>query len=140
MHHAKTVWRHEGMAFDIQLNHGHSVRIDSKPPLGTDTGPGPKSLLLASLTGCSGIDVVDILAKMRVSFDEFYIEATAELTDEIPKVYKSIHLVYCFKGGNIKTEKAEKAAQLSLNKYCGVAAMLRKHCPITCEVRLDGGE
>ena len=99
-------------------------------------GFGPKALLLSGLAGCSGIDVVDILEKMRVEFSDFEIEVEADQTDEHPKVYKDILILYKLRTDAANEEKVRKAIELSLSKYCGVAAMLKKNSPITYKLEL----
>jgi len=94
-------------------------------------GHGPKALLLSGLAGCSGIDVVDILEKMRVEFSDFSMEATAEQTEEHPKVFTGVEITYRMKTNPENEEKVKKAIELSLDKYCGVAAMLRKNSAVT---------
>jgi putative redox protein len=94
-------------------------------------GHGPKALLLSGLAGCSGIDVVDILEKMRVEFSDFSMEATADQTDEHPKVFTGVEITYRMKTNPENEEKVKKAIELSLDKYCGVAAMLRKNSAVT---------
>ena len=76
------------------------------------------------------IDIVDILKKMRVAFSEFSIEVKAEQTTEDPKVYKDIYITYKMKTDKENKDKVKKAIDLSLEKYCGVSAMLRKNSPI----------
>ena len=119
-----TVWKkdHE---FVSHLD-DHSIKIDGS----RKNGYGPKALLLAGLAGCSGIDVVDILKKMRIEFSDFSIETKAAQTDENPKVYKDIHICYKMKTDKVNEDKIRKAIELSLEKYCGVAAMLRKNSEI----------
>lgn len=127
-HHVITRWVGKA-AFDSEIGR-HTVRIDTKPELGNDSGPGPKSLLLTALTGCTGIDLINLLPRMRVEFDELSIEATAPLTEEHPRVYTEIRLIYRIAGNNIDEAKVRRAIELSEEKYCGVSAMLRAHCPI----------
>jgi len=119
-----TVWKkdHE---FTSHLGH-NEIKIDGA----RQNGFGPKSLLLSGLAGCSGIDIVDVLRKMRVDFTEFSIEAKAEQTTEDPKVYKDIYITYRIKTSPDNEAKVRKAIDLSLEKYCGVSAMLRKNSPI----------
>lgn len=107
---------------------------NGKIELDAENGFGPKALLLTGLAGCSGIDVVDILEKMRVPFADLIIEAEADQTDDYPKVYKTIHLTYRLKTEEEMREKVRKAIDLSLEKYCGVAAMLKKNSPIEYEI------
>lgn len=99
-------------------------------------GFGPKALLLSGLAGCSGIDVVDILEKMRVEFSDFTIEVEADQTEEHPKVYKDILILYKLRTDAANEEKVRKAIELSLSKYCGVAAMLKKNSPINYKLEL----
>ena len=94
------------------------------------TGFSPKALLLSGLAGCSGIDVVDILEKMRVPFTTITIEAEADQTEEHPRVFKDINLTYRIGTDTANEEKVRKAIDLSLEKYCGVSAMLKKNSPI----------
>lgn len=132
MHVVKTKWQNK-MAFDSQIDK-HSIRIDSGGEMGDDSGPGPKKLLLASLAGCTGMDVVSLLKKMRVDIEGFEIDIEADLTKEHPIVYSEIRLVYRFFGKDLNKEKVEKAIRLSQEKYCGVSAMLRKNCPINYSI------
>jgi putative redox protein len=117
-----TVWKH-GHAFD-------SFQKESKIEIDSTTGFGPKALLLTGLAGCSAIDVVDILEKMRVPFAGLSVDAEAEQTEEHPRVFKTIHLNYDIITGEENREKVKKAIELSLDKYCGVAAMLKKNSKI----------
>ena len=124
-----TVWK-EKMAFESQLGN-HTVRMDTTPELGDDSGASPKQLLLAGLAGCTGMDVASLLKKMRVPFENFEMDIEAELTDEHPIVFSEIRLKYVFWGDNLDKAKVEKAVKLSQDKYCGVSAMLKKNSPIT---------
>lgn len=94
------------------------------------TGFSPKALLLSGLAGCSGIDIVDILGKMKVPFTTITIDAEADQTEEHPRVFKDIHLTYRIGTDAGNEEKVRKAIDLSLNKYCGVSAMLKKNSPV----------
>ena len=119
-----TVW-HKDHEFTSSLDH-NTIQIDGS----RKHGFGPKALLLAGLAGCSGIDVVDVLKKMRVEFTEFAIEVKAAQTEDFPKVYKDIYIVYKMKTDKKNEDKVRKAIDLSLGKYCGVSAMLQKNSPI----------
>jgi putative redox protein len=117
-----TNWK-SGQAFDsFQAN--TKIEIDGK------AGFSPKALLLSGLAGCSGIDVVDILEKMRVPFADLQIEVEADQTDEHPRVFKDIHMNFRIKTEEENRDKVKKAIDLSLDKYCGVAAMLKKNSDI----------
>lgn len=134
MHKIKSVWS-DKMAFDHHIVN-HVVRTDSIPPLGDDSGASPKRLMLASLAGCSGIDVASLLNKMRIQFTSFEIDVEADLTDEHPKVYSEVRMVYRISGKNLKRDKIERAVELSQHKYCGVSAMIRKNCPLEYTIEL----
>jgi len=132
-----TVTWNSGLAFTA-LQGGHSIALDAPVASGgKDSGASPKALLLSGLGGCTGIDVVSILEKMRVPFEAFEVQASAELTDEHPKVFRSIHLRYVFKGRGLPMEKLEKAVILSMDRYCGVSAMLAKAAPISWEIVVE---
>jgi putative redox protein len=128
-------WKEE-MAFEAMVN-GHSIMLDATENVGgKDRGPRPKPLSLVSLGGCTGMDVVSILAKMRVEFDDFNVEVEGELTDEHPKYYKTITLKYIFKGKDLPIAKIEKAVTLSQDRYCGVTAMLAAKAELKHEIIL----
>jgi len=127
----------EGMSFDVEL-HGHSFPIDADESVGgKNRGPRPKALLLSSLGGCTGMDVVSLLGKMKVPFDSFRVEVEGTLGEEHPKVYTSILVRYILTGSELDRDKIEKAVNLSLEKYCGVTAMLGKTARISHEILLN---
>lgn len=128
IHQVKTIWK-DNMAFDSQIGN-HTVRTDATEPMGDDSGASPKKLLLASLAGCTGIDVVSLLRKMRVPFTNFEMDIDADLTEEHPQVYSEIRINYKIFGTQLDKEKVKKAIDLSKNKYCGVSAMLERNSPI----------
>lgn len=120
----------EKMSFDATVN-DHKIVLDAMEAVGgEDKGPRPKPLLLVSLGGCTGMDVVSMLKKMRVEFDYFNVEVEGELTEEHPKYYHTITINYIFKGKDLPMEKLEKAVNLSQDRYCGVTAMLEKAATI----------
>lgn len=99
-------------------------------------GLSPKALLLAGLAGCSAVDVVEILHKMRVHFTSLQVLSEAEQTEEHPRVFKDITLTFIINAASIELDKIQKAVDLSMEKYCGVAAMLRKNSAIHATVQL----
>ncbi len=116
-----TTWK---QGHEFTSHHGHnSIAIDGS----RKNGFGPKALLLSAIAGCSGIDVVDILGKMRVPFTDLVIEVEADQTDEHPRVFRDIHIIYHLKTDPVNEDKVKKAIDLSLEKYCGVSAMLKKN-------------
>ncbi len=110
---------------------GHSVVMDNAEG---DTGPRPMELVLVALGGCTGMDVVSILKRMRVQFDDFRIEIEARRKETHPKVYVHVHLRYIFTGKDLPLRKLERAVELSQNKYCSVTAMLRCTATVTHEI------
>jgi len=127
----KTVWKKDHQ-FTSYQDH-NAIQLDGS----RQHGSSPKSLLLSALAGCSGIDVVDILAKMRVDFSALEIEAETTQTEENPKVFKDIHLIYKIKTAGTNEKKVRKAIDLSLEKYCGVSAMLSKNSDIHYTIQLQ---
>ena len=119
-----TTWKHEH-AFDSQLE-DNIFSIDGN----RKEGPNPKALLLSAIAACSGIDVVDILGKMRVEFSGMVIDVESDQTEEHPRVFKDIWITYKINTAAENEDKVRKAIDLSLEKYCGVSAMLRKNSPI----------
>lgn len=116
---------------------GHTLITDTTVENGgNDLGPSPKMLLLAGLAGCTGIDIVSVLKKMRVNIEKCDISVEGNLTDEHPKYYKKIHVIYAFTGKDLPVDKLEKAVRMSEETYCGVEAMLRKAAEITSEIRV----
>lgn len=124
----------EGMAFTGEVN-GHKMTIDAEESFGgSDQGPRPKPLILVGLIGCTSMDVVSLLRKMRVPFTGLKIDASGELTEEHPKYYHKIHLTYNVWGDDLDKAKVQKAVDYSQERYCGVSAMLNKASDITYEI------
>ncbi len=136
MKESTATWLEE-MAFDVEVD-GHHFVIDAEEKFGgRDRGPRPKDLVLSALVGCTGMDVIAILNKMRVKVDSFSVTAKAKLRDEHPKVFTDIHIIYKFTGENLPMEKLEKAVNLSQDRYCGVSAMLREVANLTHEIVVE---
>ncbi len=124
------VWK-KGMAFETEL-YGHKLTIDTDEANGgKNLGPRPKALMLVALAGCTGMDIVSILAKMRVEIADLNIKVDGEVTEEHPKHFTSMHITYEFWGTNLPMEKLEKAVSMSDERYCGVSATLKKGIPVT---------
>lgn len=125
------------MAFEAEVS-GHKLIMDAVPEVGGENrGPRPKELMLASLLGCTGMDVISILEKMRVEVEYFNIDIEADVTEEHPKHYEAMHIIYSFKGKDLPMDKLEKAVELSQDRYCGVSAVYRKAMKITHEIRVN---
>ena len=126
----------ENMAFKAEMD-GHEIILDAAERVGGENrGPRPKPFMLTSLAGCTGMDVVSILKKMKVEVDDFNIIVEGELSEEHPKQYTKMHVVYEFKGEDLPMKKLEKAVRLSDEKYCGVSALYKKAIELTHEIRV----
>ena len=126
-----TTWKHKH-AFESRLEDNvFSVDGDKTE------GPNPKALLLTAVAACSGIDVVDILEKMRIPFSNLVIDTEAEQTTTHPRVFEDILISFRVKTAEENRDKVAKAIELSLEKYCGVAAMLRKNSAINYTLELE---
>jgi putative redox protein len=126
----------ERMVFEAS-NGRVSAKMDASSKFGgEDKGMTPKEFVLARLCGCTGMDVVSILNKMKVKFTEFKLEAEADTSKEEPILFTEIRLKYIF-SGTTEREKLEKAVNLSQDKYCSVSAMLRKNCPVKWEILIN---
>ncbi|MCG8569098.1 MAG: OsmC family protein [Spirochaetes bacterium] len=127
----------DNMHFDAELE-GFHFNIDADPQFGgTNQGPKPKGLVLTALCGCTAMDVISILRKMRAEPEEFWVEAETTLTEEHPKVYQQVIITYHFKGGKVTEEKARKAIEMSQDKYCGVNAMLKKATTVDYKIIIE---
>lgn len=116
---------------------GHQFTMFDKSQDNRDViGFAPKALMLSSLAGCSGLDVVSLLEKMRADVAQFHIEVTAELTDEHPKFYDKVKVDYHFSDTELQPDKIQKAVNLSVTKYCGVMEMFRKFAEVETEIHL----
>lgn len=132
--HSVTTVFNKNMAFTSNIN-GHEVVMDTTADDGgNDSGPGPKRLMLASLAGCTGMDVVAILNKMKAVFSNLSIEIKADVTDDYPKIYNRVKITYKIKIAAADQSKMEKAVSLSQDKYCGVSAMFRAFAQLQTEI------
>ena len=124
------------MVFESDIN-GFNLVMDASPEFGgQNKGMRPKPLTLASLGGCTGMDVVSMLQKMHMNLTYFNILVDGELTEDHPKYYHKIHLTYEFKGENLDLKKIKQAIDLSQDKYCGVGALLKKGAEVTYDIKI----
>lgn len=124
------------MSFESDV-FGHKIVMDAGAESGgEDKGARPKPLQLVALGGCSGMDVVSILKKMRVEVEEFEMIIEGNMAEEHPKYYTEMHVVYQFKGKNLPMDKLEKAVSMSEDKYCGVSALYRKAIPVKTSIKV----
>lgn len=132
-----TVKHVQGMHFQGTGSTGKIIEVDRPVDAGGDgTGAGPMELVLMAVAGCSGIDIVDILRKMRVSYSRFEMFVTGQRADDHPRVFTGVHIVYRFWGRKLPLNKLERAVSLSLSKYCSVANMVNKTAELTYAVEV----
>jgi putative redox protein len=123
-----------GMNFTTLID-GHSITIDlDKAAGGAGAGPGPKILMLVSLAGCTGLDVVSLLKKMKANFSDFTINIKAHLTEVHPRIYDNVTITYNIKVSKADESKVEKAITLSQDKYCGVSEMFRAFAKLSNKI------
>jgi putative redox protein len=124
------------MAFESEIN-GHKIIIDADPMVGgQNMGPRPKPFMLLALGGCTAMDVISILKKMRVEIDSFNVRVEGDLTEEHPKHFIKMHVIYEFTGKDLPMDKLQKAVSLSEERYCGVSASYRKAMKMTSEIKI----
>ncbi len=134
---ANITWQ-QGLAFRANLD-GFDFVIDGTPEAGgKNLGPRPKGLTLVSLLGCTAMDVISILGKMKVKVEKFSATAEARLAEEHPKKFLAIKVTYAFSGPELTVEPLRKAIALSEEKYCGVRATLAPTVNISHEIIVNG--
>ena len=129
-----TEWK-GGMTFESDNPSGKTVMMDTNVE-GSDQrfGLSPKAMMLSALAGCTGLDVVSVLEKMKVTDYKLKMEVEGELTQEHPKYYHKVKLDYHFYGKNLNEKKIKKSVDLSVEKYCGVMEMFRKFSKLDIEI------
>lgn len=111
--------------FEAQNEDGHKIQLS-----GDGNAVGPMQAVLMAAAGCSSIDIVMILEKMRQPLEDIEVKVEGKRKEDIPRVYTDIHMHYILKG-DLKEEKVKKAIDMSLNQYCSVSLMLEKAVNIT---------
>jgi putative redox protein len=129
------LWLGEGLRFRGAAE-GESITMSGlgDPP---GLGPGPMQLLLLALGGCTGMDVVAILRKMRQPLEELRVEVRGEQAEEHPREYTSMEIVYRLKG-DLDEGRVARAIELSETRYCSVEATLRDAVPISSRYIIEG--
>lgn len=126
----------EGMSFEAEVD-GFKVAIDADPQFGgKNKGPKPKPLMMVALAGCTGMDIVSLLNKMRVNFESLNIKIEGDLTEDHPKHFAKMKVIYELKGENIDIKKVQKAVDLSKEKYCGVSYSYKGVMDLEYEIRI----
>ncbi|MBE3595392.1 MAG: OsmC family protein [Candidatus Carbobacillus altaicus] len=123
------------MAFEAVGESGHVVRIDAAESVGgTNSGPRPMELVLHGLGGCTSIDIVSILNKMREPMETLHVDIEAERAEDHPKRFTKIHLHYRLTGDGLDEKKVHRAIELSMHKYCSASASLNAELTYSFEI------
>ena len=126
----------EGMSFEAEVD-GFKIAIDADPEFGGKSkGPKPKPLMMVALAGCTGMDVVSLLNKMRVDFESVNIKIEGDLTEEHPKHFSRMKVIYELKGDNIDLKKEQKEVDQSKDKKCGVSSSYKGVMDLEYEIRI----
>ena len=133
-HKITTQWK-GGLTFESDNPSGKTVIMDTDIEGQNERfGLSPKAMMLSSLAGCSALDIISILDKMKVEVDDFKIDVSGELTEEHPKYYHSVVVDYHFYGSDLDEKKCERAVNLSIEKYCGVMEMFRRFSEVKTNI------
>ena len=116
---------------------GHRLIVDSESAE-SSLGASPKKLMLLALAGCTGVDIIIILKKMKIKLKDFKVTVEGELTEEFPRYYHTMHTIYEFTGKDLPLDNLKKAVELSEEKYCGVRAVYVKAIKLTSEIIVTG--
>jgi putative redox protein len=120
------------LEFEAETESGHRFSLDAKAQAGgEDKGPSPMEVLLASLAGCTGMDVASILKKKRVDLRSMAVGVDADRALQHPKYFTRIEVFFTFEGKGIKEDDVKQAIELSADKYCSVSVMLREKAEIS---------
>ena len=122
----------EGLLMVGKSDSGHTITMDGPPESGGENlGVRPMEILLLGVAGCTMIDVVTTLKKMRQDLSHLETKINAERATDHPKVFTDIHIQFILKGQNLDEKKVDKAITLSAEKYCSASIMLGETATIT---------
>lgn len=126
--------------FDLEIR-DHKLKVDGPVEAGgQNNGPTPKELALTGIAGCSAMDVISILTKMRQPVSDFKVHITSDMTTEHPKIFKDIWVVFEIFGEGVDEDRVHRAVELSMTQYCGVSAMIAKSVDINYKVFINDKE
>ena len=122
----------DGLLMVGKSDSGHTITMDGPPESGGENlGVRPMEMLLLGVAGCTMIDIVTTLKKMRQDLSHCETKISAERANEHPKVFTDIHIHFVVKGKDLDSNKVDKAMKLSAEKYCSASIMLGKTAKIT---------
>ena len=122
----------DGMLMVGKSDSGHAIVMDGPPEIGGENlGVRPMEMLLLGMTGCTVIDVISTLKKMREDVVDCQTQVNADRSEEYPKVFTNIHVHFVLRGKQLNPLKVDKAIKLSAEKYCSASIMIGKTAIIT---------
>ena len=137
---ARAVWS-GGFKFTAISGSGHSIVMDAAAEHGgEDAGARPMEVLLATLAGCTGMDMITVLRKQRQPVEGLEILVHGQQADQHPKKFTHITVEYVIHGNGIAPDAVERAIRLSEDQYCSVAATLKGVAAITSAYRIEPTE
>ncbi|HEX6541323.1 MAG TPA: OsmC family protein [Ktedonobacterales bacterium] len=126
-----------GMKFTARSGSGHELTMDTaESDGGENTGFSPMELPLVALLGCTGMDIVSVLRKMRQDVTNYDMSAHGIRAETHPKVFVSIEVEHTFTGNNLAADSVRRAVELSATRYCSVSGMLERTATITNKITL----
>lgn len=132
---ATLVWQ-SGLRFSAEPGSGHSLTIDSvvRP---CHAGPGPMEMVIMGIAGCTAMDVVSLLERLRQPLSGLEVEIVGDRAENHPKRLTAISITYRVRGRGLDREKVERAVELSHSTYCSVLASLREDCKVTASIEVS---
>jgi putative redox protein len=128
------------MAFAGTAPSGHEIKMDAAAEIGGEnSGPRPTELLLSAVAGCTGIDIISILHKMRLEPSSFHMDVEGERADDHPKRFTKINIHYALEG-DLPEDKVVRAIELSKDKYCSVSHSLNAEIAVTYSINGEMGK
>lgn len=113
-------------------NNKHGVVMDGGTDVGgLGIGASPMEMLLMGVGGCASVDIVMIMKKARQNITDCIVEVSGERREEMPRRFTKVHLHFILSGKDLKANHAERAVQLSMEKYCSASATLAEACELT---------
>lgn len=132
----KATWLND-LSFEAEVD-GHKIYLDTAAEHGgKNLGPRPKPMMMVALAGCTGMDVAAILKKMRIEIESFSVEVEGDVTEDHPKRFEGMKVIYRVKGKDVPLASVEKAVRLSRERYCGVSANYAEAFPIAYEIIIE---
>jgi putative redox protein len=132
MYQAKLTWR-DGWAFDAHSASGHTIIVDGKK----NDGASPMEFFVIGLVGCTTVDVISILEKMRQNVKALEVELEADHKAEFPRYITTVRMNYWVKGKNIEEDKLKRAIELSHERYCSALHSLRPDVKVETNYEIE---